>query len=91
MLAESDAKLHIHFTDRGFHRQAINKKDAKVFNNADAQLLQGITSQAGIALTNANLYNVERQSRITSEALVEVAKSLSSELRSVQPPLYVQL
>ena len=71
--------------------QAINKQreggsngysdeidaEERVFDHDDEQLLQGIVAQAGIALTNARLYDIEKAANEQSTSLVETSSRLS--------------
>jgi GAF domain-containing protein len=60
--------------------QAINKKSTAAFNGDDEEAIKGITRQASVAIQNAQLFEAEERARKKNQALVEVAKAVSSEL-----------
>ena len=69
--------------------QAINKQRVmdtdgeewdRVFDHDDELLLHGIAAQAGIALTNAQLYDIEKTAHQLSRSLVETSTRISQEL-----------
>ncbi|GMH82160.1 hypothetical protein TrVE_jg12999 [Triparma verrucosa] len=60
--------------------QVINKKDDSVFSDLDAEMLTILSTQAGIALKNANLYLQMENSRQKFRSLLDIIAALQSEL-----------
>lgn len=60
--------------------QAINKSGDGPFNSIDEEILGILAAQAGIALRNAELYHISVRSREKVRALLEVIKSMHSDL-----------
>ena len=54
---------------------------AATFEAEDELLLRGICAQAGIALTNAKLFNIEKDAHIRSAKLIDISKDLNGELQ----------
>lgn len=60
--------------------QVINKKDNSAFSDLDAEMLTILSTQAGIALKNANLYLQMEKSREKFRSLLDIIAALQSEL-----------
>lgn len=60
--------------------QAVNKKSAESFTEEDANILRGISNQAGIGLRNAKLFEAEKYQKALNASLIEVATAVSANL-----------
>lgn len=59
--------------------QAINKKDA-VFNVTDEEVLELLSTQAGIALQNAILHRQAEASRDKFRSLLDIIRAMQGEM-----------
>ena len=57
-----------------------NKKSAEKFTDDDCELLKTIAAQAGVQLTNAQMYDVARKDQENFNVLLRLSKELSSNM-----------
>lgn len=60
--------------------QVLSDGKRRIFDRRDAELLSLFASQAAIAIENARLFNIERETRARAEALSDAARAIGSTL-----------